>query len=331
MDPSAPVTLVPGWTGTWDQLVSIVWATTYADVASAALLTYDTILTIGQESRLVWKGRWGFPTFVYFVTRYGNTLQSILNLVANMDWNLDMDACYTWQLFSNWGIPAVMLVAEATLALRVVALYENEIKVKVFVWLWYLGSIVSTLTMMGLTLEGSSAVPSPAPPTLGCQIDGPMTYWWTIYIPSLIFEATVALMTLIRAIQHKRIMELKSTPLLYVLIRDQFFYFFVVFALNLVNLLVTLLAPSLYLAWTPQLTISISSIIAVRLFLNLREVAYVKESTQVDQSRSIGLHVLPSKASTGRTTLSAGSRSTGERWFGDQDGVERAEDDKEFA
>jgi len=262
---------IPGFTGTFEEVIQITWATEFLDVAAAALLCYDVFLSFEREVQLVWCGRWGLPTVLYLVNRYGVALQACLNLVAVLDWQLDLDSCYTWNLFSNWSIPVVMMIVEALLAMRVMALYFNNRWVVLFLWLWWLCAAAAMLAMMGVSLVGTIAVASPAPPTLGCQIQGSVSDYWALWVPSLVFETTVASLTLARAISYRTM--ITDIPIMRVLVRDGFLYFFVIMVLMLVNLVICLTTSSLYYSWFPQISISIASALAVRLFLNLREAA----------------------------------------------------------
>lgn len=305
---SIPITdLIPGFTGTFDDAVQIIWVSNYVSVVSLALVAYDTIITMEQEIRLVWRGRWGLPSILYILTRYGTVIQAAVTTVTSTDWNVDMSTCLRLNLFSQWTIPLVMVIVEATLAMRVVALYENRRSMAVGLWTWYLANAGVMLAMMGLSLEGTYGVPSLAPPTLGCELGGTLSFYWELYVPSLVFETTVAALTLFRALQHKRL--LSTIPLLHVLVRDGFFYFFIVFALMLLNLVISLTANVLYLGWTPQISICLASVIAVRLFLNLREVAYNAEGATISSS---GLFEMSPRATTGTerstTTWSAVER-----------------------
>jgi len=227
---------------------------------------------------------------VYLVNRYGVLLQASLNLVAILDYNLDIVSCENWNLFSNWSIPAVMCCLEATLALRVVALWLNKRIIKLVVWTIWLLATAAMFVLMGLSVRGSYGVPSPDPPVLGCQISGTPTMestFWLVYLPSIIFETVVAGLTLSRAIHHRKV--LQTAPLLLVLVRDGFLYFMIVLALMSLPLLQAIwrktvakfplnsLQPILYSSWFPhrahRIRITLSSLVAVRLFLNLRQVA----------------------------------------------------------
>lgn len=292
----------PGFDGTFDQAVGIAWVSIFVAVASAALLVYDVFLTLEREIRLVWLyGRWGLPTFLYLLNRYGTMIQACLTLVLAFDYDFDMPSCYRWNVFLNWCIPLVMAWVEATLTLRVLAMYGNNLKLVVCLWAWYLINVAAMFTMMGLTLQGTAPMASPAPPILGCRLSGPFSYLWQVYLPSLVFETTVAALTLWKAIEHK---QLWSSPIFFVLIRDGFFYFFVAFALMLVNMVIALTANALYTDWTPQISMALASIVAVRLFLNLRELARPQASTTADGNSdpNLELSAISNPASTPWTT-----------------------------
>ncbi|KZO91297.1 hypothetical protein CALVIDRAFT_361239 [Calocera viscosa TUFC12733] len=220
---------------------SPVVVATYAQVASAALLSHDILLTLQREIRLVWRwGTWGSASILYLLTRYGTWIQCCLTLVPLVDYRLDGAQCMPWTMFKQLTIPIVMALVEATLTLRVLALYGNNRTMRACLWLWYLLNITTMFTLTGLNLQTSVSLPSPAPPTLGCILNNKYSYLWELYVPALVFETTVAGLTLLKPVQLKWILSNSNTPLLYVLVRDGFFYFFVVFVLMLANLTICL-------------------------------------------------------------------------------------------
>jgi len=303
---------IPGFPGTWDDVIAISWATKMASVASAALLAFDVLLTLEQEVRLVWaRRRCSVPVLLYFLNRYGTMLQACLNVVTATDRTLSLPACERWNLFWFWCIPGVMAVVQATLTLRVTALWEHNRRIAVSLWIWYFLTVAVMCTMMGLSMQGTYPAPSPAPELFGCIVNAPAGYYWQMYLSSLVYEVTIAGLTLWKAVEHKRL--LSRVPLLYVLIRDGFFYFFIVFGVMAINLVLNLSANALYWNWTPQLSLAIASCVSVRLFLNLREVACEGEpETGVDSAGVDGIEGSPrpptfGQASTPWTTQTSGT------------------------
>lgn len=291
MNSSIPLSQsVPGFGGTYADAVRVAWIETILNVVSVALVVFDTVISIEQEIRLVWHGHWGVPSWTHVLNRYGTVIVFSLNLVSVLDYKLEPGPCYSWNLFSGWTIPIMLLIVEATLTMRVVALYGNSLRFKIGLWTWYLVATASMLAVNGISLHGSIAVPSPAPPILGCKIGGStFSPYWALWLPPLILEVTLALLTLVMAMHHYRLLE--NTPLLYVLVRDGFFYFFVVFILMLLNVVVCLTLNELYMGWFSEISVGLASIMAARLvpliamnmivlnmgsrsFLNLRQTAY---------------------------------------------------------
>jgi len=302
-DPNS-INVIPGFAGTFAEVVGIIWVATYLNIASAALVTFDAFLTLEQEIRLVWRGRWGIPSVLYILIRYGSVVQAALNIVGQVDYKLTGDACLAWALLSSWSIPVVMMLVEAMLALRVAALYLNNRLVVAVLFVGWLGAATAMLALMGLSVAGVTPVPSSAPPTLGCNINSsssPAAPYWTLWLPSLIFETTAALLTLARALVHRDI--IMNTPLLLVLVRDGFLYFFVIFALMLANLVICLTTNELYYSWMGQPSISIAACMVVRLFLNLRQTAkapgkeYSDNTTTPIELSSLGIPTAETLAS----------------------------------
>lgn len=277
----------PGFDGTFDQAVGSNSVSLYVSVAAATLLVYDACVMFEREVHLVWcYGRWSWPTLLYLLNRYGTIIQACLNLITWFDYKFDLQSCLRWNLFVDWSYPLVIAWIQAAMTFRVIAFYGNTLRTSIFLWSYYLINTATMFTMMGLSLQGTYPVSSPAPPILGCILSstGP-SYLWQLLLAALLYETTVAVLTLLKAIEHKQLL---STPLFYTLVRDGFFYFFGVFAVVLLDLILSFTENALYAGWTPQLSLAFGSIMAVRLFLNLRDIAHPPgSSTELSDRGSV--------------------------------------------
>jgi len=259
----------PGFT--FDQALAAVKVSNYAQVAAAALVTYDAFLTLEDEVHLIWRRRWGFGTAIYFLNRYGVPVQAGLNIVAILDANLSLDACYSWNVWSTWIIPIVLMLIESLLVMRVSSMYSTRWVTIPLVVLYILGA-ATMLAITGVVMEGVEAGPSPAPVVTGCVLNGSAEFFWAMWIPSLVLETTMLFLTIARTARHLR--KRAAMSVMHVILRDGVVYFCVIFVSMLSNLLVYLCAPPLYFSLLSQLMLSLSSMVAVRLFLNLRMAAH---------------------------------------------------------
>ncbi|KZO96500.1 hypothetical protein CALVIDRAFT_563975 [Calocera viscosa TUFC12733] len=277
--PYVNYTLPVDYPGTLDDYVQSIFNAGYLDVVGTAMVLFDTTIVLGDEIQLVWGGRWGIPTIVYFLNHYGILVQAVLNQVAVNDVYLSQEQCLQWNLASNWFIPIIMMFVEAMLVLRVTALYQHNFKVSVSIWTLYSVCVGMMFLLSGLLLAGVGPFKTADDTVLACDIRllGESLFY-TLWIPSLILETVLVLMTFWKGLLHRR--GGIKTPLLTVLERDGFMYFFIVFGVMAVNLSICMTVQDVYYTLVShRLTLCISSILSSRLFLRLRKTAYAPQGS----------------------------------------------------
>ncbi|KAF4616036.1 hypothetical protein D9613_011372 [Agrocybe pediades] len=157
--------------------------------------------------------------------------------------------------------------ASAMMILRIFALYNRKIWVISFLGVLWAGQIV--LSSVGI----SSGYPAPLPPTfVGCILFGSSALFPSIWITPLITDTCIFVLTLWRTKTHFRYFNI--TPTLRLFMRDGFLYFFTIFAVNLLNMLLYLLAPEDLKAVGASFSQMLTSTIVSRLILNLRGASY---------------------------------------------------------
>ncbi|KAG8683267.1 hypothetical protein FRC08_014385, partial [Ceratobasidium sp. 394] len=93
-------------------------------------------------------------------------------------------------------------------------------------------------------------------------------YVWTCWLPALVFEFFVFVLTVIKAIQHSK--RNINTPVIHVLYRDGIMYFIIISCCSTFNMMVWLLAPPTLVALSKYFVLSIVPTMGARLVLNLR-------------------------------------------------------------
>ncbi|CCO30249.1 hypothetical protein BN14_04275 [Rhizoctonia solani AG-1 IB] len=91
---------------------------------------------------------------------------------------------------------------------------------------------------------------------------------WTCWLPALIFESFVFIMTVIKAIEHSK--NKVNTPVVHVLYRDGIIYFIVISLCSMFNMMVWLLAPPTLVALSKYFVLCVVPTMGARLVLNLR-------------------------------------------------------------
>ncbi|KAJ7223380.1 hypothetical protein GGX14DRAFT_427421, partial [Mycena pura] len=110
----------------------------YVDVACLTLLTYDTLLSAGQEYKHIWKSQWGVIKVLYLWSRYGafiDTTIAVQKRVGNVGPSYCRFATDFDTLFSGLGIG----VTEIILMIRTYAQYNRAKKLLAFFFLsWFI-------------------------------------------------------------------------------------------------------------------------------------------------------------------------------------------------
>lgn len=68
----------------WWPLINSSRIASYFAVAASAGVTYDWVLTIGQEIELMWRQRWSLMTVLFLSLRYLGILYAVLNILINI-------------------------------------------------------------------------------------------------------------------------------------------------------------------------------------------------------------------------------------------------------
>ncbi|KAF9444296.1 hypothetical protein P691DRAFT_796652 [Macrolepiota fuliginosa MF-IS2] len=110
----------------------------YANVAGLALIVYDQALTWDKEVKCIWRSSERGIKLSFFLARYLAT-----NLVYTHPHILKRGwvGCHTWFGFQTSGIGLLLINLELTLMLRVYALYERSLKIKVILASWFIFSL----------------------------------------------------------------------------------------------------------------------------------------------------------------------------------------------
>ncbi|KLO13135.1 hypothetical protein SCHPADRAFT_940609 [Schizopora paradoxa] len=93
----------------------------YVNLASATLLTYDTIINIEEEVNFIWRNHWNLGTWLYLATRYlafVDTSTMLFYLFLN---NMNVEHCHSVYAASMCG-----LIAEIILSVRAYALWKRS-------------------------------------------------------------------------------------------------------------------------------------------------------------------------------------------------------------
>ncbi|KZW00921.1 hypothetical protein EXIGLDRAFT_761215 [Exidia glandulosa HHB12029] len=277
-------------------------ASMYLTVAGTVIFMYDWIITFGDEFEHIWKGRFNTVKALYLFNRVVTPLVLAFdlydkgglarNLTPTVCVSLFLVRCLTLCSFvkchykSTGGEPyspspqftASPLQAlrhfrakahAGIVALRVWTLYgRSRLVLFVFILLFsaYFGA---TAVVWGLAAAEISETIYPSPLLVNLCYTVIPPWMWYLWLPSIVFECVIFLLTVYKAWQHWQTDI--NTPILTVLYRDGFVYFFVISCLSLVNLFIWLWAPPSLALLFKYFSLPAVNVVAFRLVLDLRD------------------------------------------------------------
>ncbi|KAJ7101308.1 hypothetical protein B0H15DRAFT_927151 [Mycena belliarum] len=252
------------------------------------LLFYDYFLTLGWEASCYWGARFTWPTLLFFVNRYGTLLGNI-PIVLEIFWTefnpRVMQICRHIYSYHQYLLMVVQVVVAAMFILRTHALYARNNRV--------LGlMIVVTAVVLGVALWAIITTGKPTDHTIsvplhiGCpayaatrpETKGLIIAWAAVAA----FDSMIFLLTLYKVLYRRR---LSGLPLLAVLVRDGAVYFGVMVVANVANILTYESGGDYNRGVATTFGNVISSIMASRLMLNLRDPALALPSRDSGSGR----------------------------------------------
>ncbi|TFK21378.1 hypothetical protein FA15DRAFT_82543 [Coprinopsis marcescibilis] len=255
-------------------------------LASCVMLFYDIGITVVDEVERIWmQPKYTLVTFLYAVNRYITPMGYVVIIVSfHQPWPIDV--CDRYILFPE----AFKLVTSAAIGvifvLRVHAIYYRDLRVtssagavlfiQLAVKIWAFTDGTRLILPDGL---------------VGCILVGKthsrIAFTW---IAELIFDTMILALTLWRTILLYRRQRASPLSLYKLVIRDGVVYFGVIFAANLANVLVFMLAPPDLKAINASFSTLITSLMVSRLILNLKS-ALLKANGTETSSRAAVLNV----------------------------------------
>lgn len=240
-------------------------------IFSLFIVTYDWLLTLGNEVSFMWSRKFAWSRALYMICRYWTLVNLILDNAVMAASKPSLKLCFIWyQWFIAAGIPTV-IVTGIILLLRIYAMYGCNRKLLYVLLVLFIARCITELVLLFMTGSRMQSVPLP-PGYVGCFGVNSEPFKYAYWIPTITFESILFLLAIYKSIEIAR--ENTTTPnLMYILIRDSVIFYGGMFAVVMTNCLVWAVGrPTLFSAF-PSTLFSIGSILACRMLLNVQEAA----------------------------------------------------------
>ncbi|KIM57325.1 hypothetical protein SCLCIDRAFT_1140030 [Scleroderma citrinum Foug A] len=178
-------------------------------LAVSVVLLYEYFLTLDQEVNFIWKQSRKSSSILYICVRYFGTLYNLVATilmflpqsipVSNFALNLE-----------PWAGPVIWWLAQGILQTRLYVLYHCSKKLLVFMVILFVGEVGCIMWMListNLLSRGTVSVLRVSFPGYGetdACVGGVSPVFAYIWIPCLVFEATLCLLAIYAGIKHSR-------------------------------------------------------------------------------------------------------------------------------
>ncbi|KAK7682860.1 hypothetical protein QCA50_014246 [Cerrena zonata] len=242
---------------------------TYTDVAAAALLVYDYLLTFNVEKSLIWPSRWNIMKVLFLLTRYLPFVDVTLVLFYQLKTNISVETCRATYFPAGWFIVLGIMVAEIILTIRTWAIWGRSKRIGIILGVSALVAIIPTLYIEKVFLDSLVFSPYPSPATPGCLLTAGNPIIAASFVIVILFETLVLTLTLIKGVQHYRIAS--GRGFVSVLYRDGVVFYIYLFGISVVNLIVIVAAPRDLANLLAIFQRVMHSLLSARVLMNLRE------------------------------------------------------------
>ncbi|EJD39971.1 hypothetical protein AURDEDRAFT_187189 [Auricularia subglabra TFB-10046 SS5] len=262
-------------------------------VAGTTLFLYDWAITFSDEVEHIWRGRINTVKSLYLYNRIVTPLILAVDLYdkGGLATNLTPTVCKASLLFDGWGTVLSFASIHWIVALRVWTLYGRSRAVLYFFILLFGAYFISTAIIWGFAGAEISKTIYPSPLLVRMCYTVIPSWMWYLWIPSIGFETIIFVLTVYKAWQHWQTDV--NTPILTVLYRDGFLYFFVISCLSLVNLFIWLWAPHSLAILLKYFSLPVINVAAFRLVLDLRTTAglHSRPTLRRSNNKSEPIHI----------------------------------------
>ncbi|KAK7472341.1 hypothetical protein VKT23_000460 [Stygiomarasmius scandens] len=237
------------------------------NVASITILVYDYLLTLEREIVLVWNGHWGAIKILYILSRFPPFFDVPLVLYYSLAPNIPLERCHPIYSVASWFTIYGIVIAEAILMKRTVALWGVDKRVSRGLLVLMIAITIPCAILLALFLQTIKYGLPPLPTVTGCYPTEGGVIIFVDFILLILYESIMLGLTMwvgVKRFRHSR------NPLVVTLYRDGIYYFVYTFVISLGNIIVLVAGPPELLDLLNTFQRVMHSILSTRVILHVR-------------------------------------------------------------
>ncbi|KAF7364281.1 hypothetical protein MSAN_01088000 [Mycena sanguinolenta] len=252
------------------------------DVGMLTVLTYDTLLNVDQEYRLVWQSPWSIVKFLYLFARYSPFVDGALGVHIRTQLGITPETCHIMTGFARIFAVLGTIITELILTVRTYALYEQSLSLLSFLAVMWLA--ITGVNIWALVQWTGSLIPVSMSTANSCNLDSHQNIGITIYASILAGETIIVLLTAWKGLHTFWLSRsiYRHSQLITTFYRDGLLFYLAIFVILVVDVSLELQAPPGLKFIADSSLRAMQSILACHLVLHGRSVA--REETYVEDS-----------------------------------------------
>ncbi|KAH8089867.1 hypothetical protein BXZ70DRAFT_493784 [Cristinia sonorae] len=166
-----------------------------SEMAAVAILTYDIMITFGDEVEMIWRRQWTFAKGMYIAARYIPWIFELALIAINADGTTGLffsePDCRRWIIVQGVILQLIISTVDIVLMTRVYALYNRNLRLMTGLGLLFLGEVaymIYVLTVVTPRLVFNA----------DCFVISSPKIFINYWIVSLIFETILFSLTLFK-------------------------------------------------------------------------------------------------------------------------------------
>ncbi|KIK66210.1 hypothetical protein GYMLUDRAFT_927926 [Collybiopsis luxurians FD-317 M1] len=247
------------------------------------VLTYDYVLSLGQEVAYVWDSKWGIVKILYLYSRYSPFIDTILAAEETQNFHISDASCRHTMIFNTVFAVLGIGISDLIFILRAYSMYHNSRKVlAILILFWTPVVVISVVTAMNWSGSYTAVT---VPGFTGCILVSESKAELTAYILLMVGETVVVLLTLWKGFHNFYNYGFTSGTTRKVIVtfyRDGILYYLAILPITLATLLMLVcVPPELQILPTPFRVMH--SIFCCKLIIHIREIARSEDEDEVSE------------------------------------------------
>ncbi|KAJ8693361.1 hypothetical protein PTI98_008363 [Pleurotus ostreatus] len=249
----------------------------YLDFASATIVVYDYLLTVGLEIHHLWpKQGWNLIRMMFFVNRYLPFIDITWALWAEFVPSMTAQDCTLIDRLAGWSFCFSIALSEVILTMRTWSLWKTSRWSGTALVVFYLSCWTPIVVIFGTFLMKANIRSFQLQPYGGCMIIPENINLYLCWILVLVYDTGIMILMVLAVTKPYTPMLPKSgrsSTLLRTLYRDGITYYFALFVLSVMNIATIVVLPGDLVNLFTVLQRAIHSTLTSRVILHLREQA----------------------------------------------------------